>query len=108
MKFFVPAAKDEAKAEHVYTSIANSLKAPITPKRIWQLRWNNNLRDITCEVGKPLASDYQTGKELVLAIFDCENFYKICTLTRGGFEGEPILVEKNSQSSVTYFVDKCK
>lgn len=58
-----------------------------------------------CEVGKPLPSSYQTGKALVLAIFECENLYKICTLTRGGVKGEPILVENNSQSSATYFLD---
>lgn len=58
-----------------------------------------------CEVGKPLPSSYQTGKELVLVIFECENFYKICTLTRKGVKGEPILVENNSQSSAIYFSD---
>jgi len=105
MKFFVPAAKDDIKAEQVYGAIAQSVQAPITEKRIWKLRWRDNETDLESEVGKPLPSFYQTGKELVLAIFDCENFYKICTLTRGGVKGEPILAEKNSQSSAIYFSD---
>ncbi|MEH2368070.1 hypothetical protein [Nostoc sp.] len=106
MKFFVPAAKDDIKAEQVYTALAQSLKAPITEKRIWKLQWRDREIDMECEVGKALPSSYQTGKELVLAIFECENLYKICTLTRGGVKGEPILVEKNSQSSsAVYFSD---
>lgn len=32
MKFFVPAAKDDIKAEQVYSAIAQSVKAPITRK----------------------------------------------------------------------------
>lgn len=105
MKFFVPAAKDDIKAEQVYSALAQSLKAPITEKRIWKLQWRDREIDMECEVGKALPSSYQTGKELVLAIFECENLYKICTLTRGGVKGEPILVEKNSQSSAIYFSD---
>ncbi|MBE9104636.1 hypothetical protein IQ229_06690 [Nostoc cf. edaphicum LEGE 07299] len=105
MKFFVPAAKDDIKAEQVYSALAQSLKAPITEKRIWKLQWRDREIDMKCEVGKPLPSSYQTGKELVLAIFECENLCKICTLTRGGVKGEPILVGKNSVSSATYFSD---
>ncbi|MEH2169831.1 MAG: hypothetical protein V7K41_24910 [Nostoc sp.] len=101
----MPAAKDDIKAEQVYSALAQSLKAPITEKRIWKLQWCDREIDMECEVGKPLPSFYQTGKELVLAIFECENFYKICTLSRGGIKGEPILTGKNSQSSATYFSD---
>ncbi|MBW4560667.1 MAG: hypothetical protein KME32_05815 [Mojavia pulchra JT2-VF2] len=103
MKFFVPAAKDDVKAEQVYSAIANSVKAPVTENRIWKLRWRHTEIDMECEVGKPLPSYFSTGKELVLAIFDCENLYKICTLSRGGVKGEPILAAKNSHSSATYF-----
>ncbi|MBH8554828.1 hypothetical protein I8751_21225 [Nostocaceae cyanobacterium CENA357] len=105
MKFFVPAANDHTRAEHVYYAIAKYAQAPITEKRIWKLQWLHNGINMECEVGKTLPSYYQTGKELVLAIFECEGLYKICTLTRGGVKGEPVLVEKNSQSSATYFSD---
>ncbi|MBN3948347.1 MAG: hypothetical protein HWQ38_18595 [Nostoc sp. NMS7] len=105
MKFFVPAAKDDIKAEQVYSALGQSLKAPITEKRIWKLQWRDNEIALESEVGKPLPPSYQTGKELVLAIFECENLYKIGTLSRGGVKGEPILVGKNSESSATYFSD---
>ncbi|MBW4643999.1 MAG: hypothetical protein KME23_13600 [Goleter apudmare HA4340-LM2] len=106
MKFFVPAAKDDDKAEQVYSALANSVKAPITEQRIWQLQWRHNDIDIEAEVGKPLPSSFQTGKELVLAIFDCEKLYKICTLSRGGVKGEPIMVEQNINPAVTYFSEQ--
>jgi hypothetical protein len=105
MKFFVPVAKDDIKAEQVYSAIANSVQAPITKQRIWRLQWRQNEIDIQVEVGKPLPPSLTTVKELVIAIFDCENLYKICTLNRGGVKGEPILIEKNLQSSVTYFTE---
>ncbi len=103
MKFFVPAANDHIRAEHVYNAIAKYAQAPITEKRIWKLQWLHNGMNMECEVGKTLPSSCQTGKELVLAIFECENLYKICTLTHGGVKGEPILIEKSSQSSAIYF-----
>ncbi|MEA5580289.1 hypothetical protein VB620_02920 [Nodularia harveyana UHCC-0300] len=105
MKFFIPAANDHTRAEDVYHKIAIFAQAPITEKRIWKLSWFENNMNMESEVGKPLPSPYQTGKELVLAIFECENLYKICTLTHGGVKGEPILVVKNPQTSVTYFVN---
>ncbi|MEA5506732.1 hypothetical protein VB735_27255 [Halotia wernerae UHCC 0503] len=92
-------------SEQVYHAIAKYAQAPITEKRIWKLQWLFNEMNMECEVGKTLPSYYQTGKELVLAIFECESLYKVCTLTCGGVKGKPVLVEKNSQSSATYFSD---
>ena len=104
MKFFIPAANDHTRAEDVYTAIAKVSQAPITEKRIWKLQWLDNGMNLECEVGKPLPSLYQTGKELVLAIFECETLYKICTLTHGAVKGKPVLIAKDSQSLATYFV----
>ncbi|MDB9375150.1 hypothetical protein [Nodularia sphaerocarpa] len=103
MKFFIPAANDHTRAEDVYHKIAKFAQAPITQKRIWQLQWLDNGMNVKCEVGKPLPSLFPTGKELVLAIFECETLYKICTLTHGAVKGEPVLVAKNPQLSATYF-----
>ena len=44
-----------------------------------------------CEVGKSLPSYYRTGDEPVLAIFGGGNLYKICTPSRGGAKGDPVL-----------------
>ncbi|WP_414565370.1 MULTISPECIES: hypothetical protein [unclassified Anabaena] len=103
MQFFIPAANDHTRAEDVYKNIAKFAQAPITEKRIWKLRWHDQQMNVECEVGKTLPSHYLTGKELVLAIFDCENVYKICTLTHGAVRGEPVVVEKNPQSIAIYF-----
>lgn len=103
MKFFIPAANDHTRAEDVYQKIAQFAQAPITQKRIWKLSWVENGVNMESEVGRPLPFPYLTGQELVLAIFDCENLYKICTLTHGAVKGTPVLVVKNSQCSVVYF-----
>ena len=104
MKFFIPAANDHTRAEDVYYKIAKFAQAPITQKRIWKLKWLENGVNIECEVGKSLPYPYPTGKELVLAIFECDNLYKICTLTHGAVKGKPLLVAKNPQTLVTYFL----
>ncbi len=103
MKFFVPAAEDDAQAERVYKSIAEFVKAPINDERIWKLEWIHNSMSMQCEVGKPMPSYYETGDDPVLAIFDCGNFYIICTTNRGGVRGEPILAGKDYNSIPTYF-----
>jgi hypothetical protein len=105
MKFFIPAANDHTRAEDVYNKIAQFAQAPIPQKRIWKLSWLENGVNIESQVGKPLPPLYPTGKELVLAIFECQNLYKICTLTHGAVKGKPVLVAKSPHSSVTYFVD---
>lgn len=103
MDFFVPAAPNTAQAEQVYEAIAQFVIAPVTDDRIWKLRWKHNGMNMQCEVGQPLPAYYQTGTEPVLAIFDCGNLYKICTPTRGGIRGEPVLAGKNSHSLATRF-----
>jgi len=103
MRFFVPAAEDDTQAERVYGAIAEFVTAPVNTNRIWKLRWRHNGMDMQCEVGQPLPAYYQTGGEPILAIFDCGNLYKICTPSRGGVRGEPVLAGKNPHSSVTYF-----
>jgi len=102
MEFFIPAAQDPAQAEEVYKAIAQFVTAPVTNKRIWKLQWKHNGMDMQCEVGQPLPAYYKTGSDPVLAIFDCGNLYKICTIYRGGKQGEPILAGKN-YSSATHF-----
>lgn len=103
MRFFVPAATDDIQAEQVYEAIAQFVTAPVNADRIWKLWWKHNGMNMQCEVGQPLPTYYQTGKEPVLAIFDCSTLYKICTPNRGGLRGEPVLAGKNENSLATYF-----
>lgn len=103
MKFFVPGAESEEQAESVYQAIAKFVHAPNSSHRIHKLKWWHNGKEMYCEVGSPLPSYYRTGQEPVLAIFDCGHVYKICTPSRGGLGGEPVLAGKDWQSHATYF-----
>lgn len=103
MKFFVPAAEDDAQAERVYEAFAKFVSAPVLKERVRTLCWEHNDINMECEVGKPLPTYYQTGTEPVLAIFDCGNLYKICTENRGGVRGVPVLAGKDHNTKVTYF-----
>ncbi len=103
MQFFVPAAESPEQAERVYDAIAKFNGASVTNKRIFALSWRHNGKDMSCKVGEPLPSYYQTGAEPVLAILDCGALYKVCTPSRGGLGGEAVLAGKNHDSHATYF-----
>ncbi|WP_263588658.1 hypothetical protein [Sphingopyxis sp. GC21] len=105
MQFFVPHATDSDEAESVYSAFAKFVGAAVPAKksaRIRALSWQHNGKDFAGEVGKPMPSYYEVGSEPILAIFDCGDHFKICTPSRGGVRGDPILAGgRNSQ--VTYF-----
>jgi hypothetical protein len=103
MKFFVPLAADEAQAESVYEGFRKFISAPPQTRRIWKLKWTHAGKPMEGEIGKPLSSYYQTGAEPVLAIFDTGACYMICTPSRGGVRGDPVLAGYNEQPMVTYF-----
>lgn len=103
MKFFVPLAENDAQAESVYRSIAKFVSASVSNLRIYKLAWEHKGQAMQCEVGKPLPSYYETGQEPVLAIFDCGNVYKICTPSRGGLRGGPVLAGKDWRSQAIHF-----
>ena len=48
---------------------------------------------------------FGTGDDPVVAIFDADQCYKICTAERGVLRGEPVLAGKVPGTSVTYFED---
>lgn len=105
MQFFVPHAEGDEQTESVYAAFAQFVGAAVPAQksaRIFGLSWQHNGRDFTGEVGKPMPSYYELRGEPILAIFDCGDHFKICTPSRGGVRGDPILAGKRS-SSVTYF-----
>ena len=103
MKFFVPAAADDAQAESVYQSIAQFNSAAVGTARIHSLSWKHKGEEMSCTVGSSLPSYYGTGAEPVLAILDCGTVYKVCTPNRGGVRGEPVLAGKNWESHAIFF-----
>ena len=102
MKFFVPAARDDAEAENVFEAIEKFNHAPRQVKRIAALAWQHNGEKYSCEVGAEAPTYYGTGAEPVVAILDCGQLFKVCTANRGVIRGEAILVGK-SGAYPTYF-----
>lgn len=105
MKFFVPHADGPQEAESVYSSIANFVGASSPhehERRIFSLSWQHNARSMQAEVGKPLPDYFELGIEPVLAIFDAGTHFKICTPSRGGVLGDPVLAGGRG-TRATYF-----
>ena len=101
MNFFVPNAKNNVEVEEAYQAFANHVD--VSEKRIWKLSWRKGRERLQCEVGKPLPKLYGTHDELVLAIFSSTNLYKICTASRGGLRGDPVMVGKNESTQAEIF-----
>ena len=101
MKFFVPAATDDANAESIYDAIKqfNSPSCPITKRRIFAINSIHKGKKYYAEVGKEESAVH----DLVLAILETDKrLYYVCTTNHGGVRGEPILV---GQHEVTGIVD---
>ncbi len=101
MKFFIPAISDSSEAEDFYASLAARYGAAVLDVRIYKLSWRHNKQKMTCCVGEPLPAYYETGRAPVVAIFDCERLYQICTVDQGVVNR--ICAEKNINSDVEYF-----
>jgi hypothetical protein len=99
MKFFLPHG-DSENTEPTYAAIAKfvGVNAPVNfVDRICALSWIHNGKQMSCTVGEPMPSYYQTGDEPVLAIFKGAGVFIICTPSRGGVRGDPILAEFSAQ-----------
>lgn len=107
MRFFIPHASDSNQAEDVYIAIAkfNGAEVPSSKRRIFSIEFEHNSHDMVCTVGQKLPSYYQTGNQVVLAIFDVGSYYVVCSELRGGIRGEPILAGHPTVRSVVFFDD---
>lgn len=90
MRFFVPAAKDDAHGRDVLASVREFTSAGPNAKPLWKLSWQHNSQQMHAEVGQPLPSYYGTGKEPVVCIPDCGAVLMICTPNRGVIRGQPV------------------
>ncbi|WP_297478471.1 hypothetical protein [uncultured Photobacterium sp.] len=104
MDFFVPLAKSFDQAQSVYLSIAEHVSAP-TPtndKRIQKLVWTHEGVECIGEIGQLPPEVFRANDE-ILAIFECDNVYKICTQNRGVINFDPILASRDTVKHITYF-----
>ncbi|GAA4405717.1 hypothetical protein GCM10023187_24400 [Nibrella viscosa] len=92
MKFFVPAVKDETEAEKVYGILRKKVIQQHGyqpgPARLYQLVYEENGQEFTDTVGEP--SPF--GGERVVAIFQAEDKYLVCTANKGVVKGLPMMV----------------
>ena len=90
MRFFVPAAGDSRAAEETYQKIRDQLATfvgPITEKRIYRLKYDDNGHPRSALVG---SDKHSFGNGSVVAIFEgCDGLYYVCTQTTAPYDAEP-------------------
>jgi hypothetical protein len=105
MKFFIPHARDDSEAEHVYEASKKFCEQQtgwrVLPKRIYALRYRHDGKEYFAQVG---SEDPTEG--LVICIFESEVTYFVCTPNRGVARGDPILVGKGEVSDIQIFDDE--
>lgn len=103
MSFFVPSAESQEHAESIYSSIAKNVNAPVSDQRIAQLAWSHEGQEVFANVGEPLPSCFGAEDEVVIAIYDCGDVFKVCTPNRGAICFDPVVASKAQVSSVNFF-----
>src|SRR5436305_13940681 len=89
MRFFVPTANDLGQAEDLYHNLrqrVHDLRGPVSDKRIYLLKFRHGEQVQTVAVGDSFRA---LGGEPILAIFEGDGGYDVCTWNHGAFGGEP-------------------
>jgi hypothetical protein len=105
MKFFIPAATDDANAELIYGAIrqflSEELGADLSHDRIFRLVYIHEQKDYQAQVGKVHALN---NEPVVAILFEpVRNLYHVCTTNRGVSRGISILVGAHEIRSREYF-----
>lgn len=101
MFFFLPLATSAEQAERVYARINDRLKKSgykLTSKRIYKVIYHKNSQLISETVGA-----VSSNGELVLAIFQNDTGYFICTYSTGAVWGEPTIAKYLTVESAEIF-----
>jgi hypothetical protein len=119
MKFFIPAARNEAEAEHVWAAVRHFLAAngyPTTARRIRRIAFCHHIEHFDLEIGghhpgmeddPPLTAEpeHPLFRCLVMVILEASNrpcFY-LCMPYRGVIRGDPWLVGRGAVIHVEEF-----
>lgn len=104
MQFFVPYAEDAEQTGRVEVAVRKFISAnvgAISERRIFKLAYRDRGNKVTAEVGKPANIN---GETVILILHnEAQDFYCICTNTRGAAGGMPILVGGHAAVSVEDF-----
>lgn len=103
MSFFVPSAQSQEHAESIYQAIATHVDAPVNDNRIESLCWEHEGQEVVAKVGETLPLCFGAEDEVVLAIFDCGDVFKVCTPNRGAVLFDPVVASRPFISSVNFF-----
>jgi hypothetical protein len=105
MKFFIPAAENEAQAEKVYQAtkrFTEENSGPVSPARYYAIYYRHNGQDLQARIGEP---EPLTG-EMVIAIFRSGRTngpFLICTPGRGVIRGDPVLANGGPTTRAIHF-----
>jgi hypothetical protein len=88
--FFVPAAEHGEQAEYVYATLSELHAVPVTPKRIWALRWKHKGVEYLAKVGKRMPQALAPGEGPVIAILKSQDCYLLVSHNRGVLGGDPV------------------
>jgi len=105
VKFFIPAAKDDANAEVIYNGvrkfITEQMGATLSPERIYRVTGVHDRVPFTATVGERFE---RLGEVVVAILLDTKrSCYLICTANRGVLGGIPYLSGSNEVKSVDEF-----
>ncbi|AMG31806.1 hypothetical protein AL542_16640 [Grimontia hollisae] len=103
MSFFVPSAESQEQAESIYQAIAKHIDAPVNDTRIETLTWEHEGQEVVAKVGDKLPDCFGADDEVILAIFDCGDVFKVCTPNRGAVCFDPVVASRPFISSVDFF-----
>src|SRR5215210_3354646 len=101
-KFFVPIAKDGKDAERIWQATREFMRRhgfQTTNRKIYSLSYTHNGKDFVDTVGEK----DRYGVEIIQVILETSSGYLTCTVNRGVFGGEPILMAKGEETFETEF-----
>ncbi len=103
MRFFVPTANDRAHARKMYEEIRHRIQSTghrLASQAIFRIRLNRNGRPRIVAVGD---SYPEAGGDPVLAIFQADSYYLLCTRRHGALQGDPMRIDEDQVSVVEEF-----
>ena len=105
MKFFIPAAKNKAQEEEIYSAIkqflGKELGATFDDRQVFKLQYTHDGKEYCAEVGQ---RDLPTGEPVIAILHEPgRRLYHVCTTNRGVVRGGSILVGEADVWSVEDF-----
>ena len=107
-KFFIPLTKNlkpEALYQSVKKYVVSQFHLPLKDRRIFKLECEHNgtIKGIKSEV--QVGEIIEFDKALVIAIFESDDWYVLCTKKQGASRGEISYIDKADAGKVVEFID---